>query len=145
MDHRTLARDFLALFCAGQGIATVLIDLNRTHATNPEWARHARFHLVWQVLTTLLLSAIEVALVVRGGLYADERFYLAFTLTCIPLLAFLAALLGRRWYGGALYDPNGILPLRLTLFGNVLRIDLNVAAVAMGLVALATILRIYTI
>ena len=96
MDHRTLARDFLALFCAGQGIATVLIDLNRTHATNPEWARHARFHLVWQVLTTLLLSAFEVALVVRGGLYADERFYLAFTLTCIPLLAFLAALLGRR-------------------------------------------------
>ncbi len=37
MDHRNIARVLLSLLCAVQGLATLGIDLNRTHATNPKW------------------------------------------------------------------------------------------------------------
>jgi hypothetical protein len=143
LDHRIIARGVLALLCTCQGVATLAIDLNRTHATNPEWPGHARFHLVWQTVSTSLLCALEVALVWWRGPNAELRFYLAAVLTCIPLLAFLAALVSRKMYGGALSDPNGIPPARVPIFGKTFHIDLNLVAVVAGLLVLAATLEIY--
>jgi hypothetical protein len=33
-------------------IAPPIVDLGHTHATNPLWVSHARFHVVWQVFIT---------------------------------------------------------------------------------------------
>jgi hypothetical protein len=138
-----IARGLLALLCAFQAIATVAIDLNQTHATNPLWPRHARFHLVWQVASTSLLSALEIALLWWPGPDIEQRFYLAAVLTCIPLLGFLTALISRKAFDGALSDPNGIPPARMRLFKRILRVDLNLAAVAAALLVLAVIVGIY--
>ena len=58
-------------------------------------------------------------------------------------LGFVIAFVSRRMFGGALSDPNGIPPLRLTLFGVVLCVDLNFAAVVAALASLGAILAIY--
>ena len=145
LDHRTIARALLALLCALQGLATLAIDLNRTHATNPTWTRHARFHLVWQDVSCFLLSVLAVALIYWPGPDISARFYLAAALASIPMFAFLLAALSLPTYGGAFSDPNGIKPARLALFGAIRNIDLNLAAELAALVSLAAILAIYSL
>ena len=34
------------LMTTGWAVATVIVDFNNTHATNPKWTPHARFHVV---------------------------------------------------------------------------------------------------
>ena len=63
--------------------------------------------------------------------------------TCIPLLAFLAGVVSRKWFDGDLSDPNGIPPARVAIAGTILRIDLNLVAVTAALLALTVILAIY--
>jgi hypothetical protein len=141
MDHSTLARGLLSFLCAVQGIATMVIDLNRTHATNPDWPGHARFHLVWQVVLAAILSAFELMLLWWWGPAEEQRFYLALFLAGAPSIAFLLALLGRRIYGGSLSDPNGIPRARIPTLN--VQVDLNLMAVLAALVSLAAILEIY--
>jgi hypothetical protein len=115
LDHLLLARVALSCLCGIQAIATVAIDFNRTHATNPLWTGHARFHLVWQSATIVFLSP----------------------------LGFLTAYVSRRRYAGTLSDPNGIPSARVRLFGDVRAIDMNLAAVIVAILALIAILAIY--
>jgi len=77
VTHVSIARGLLAILCGAQGAATLGIDLNRTHATNPRWPGHARFHLVWQAASYAFLSLLEVALVLAAGPWPEQRFYLA--------------------------------------------------------------------
>jgi hypothetical protein len=143
VEHHNIARGLLAILCGCQGIATPVIDLSRTHATNPAWTGHARFHLVWQVSTVILMSLLEVALIWWPGPYEQQRFYLTVIVTGVPLLAFLIALIGRKAYDGALSDPNGIQPVRVSVFGKVVQFDLNQVVVMVALLILASILVLY--
>lgn len=106
MTHSAIARDLLALLCGMQGSATLAIDLNRTHATNPLWPRHARFHLVWQAVSYALLSLLEIALILAPGPFLELRFYLAAILACIPMVSSLAAFACRKIYGGLFSTPT---------------------------------------
>lgn len=133
MDHRLVSRVLLSLLCGVQGIATIVIDLNRTHATNPTWARHARFHVVWQTLTMALLAVLEVVLIWGNMLGPERGFYLALLLTTLSPVAFLLSWAARKLFDGALSDPGGIPPLRLILFRRVRLIDLNMVAVIVAL------------
>jgi hypothetical protein len=49
-DSNIFARILLTVVTAGYAVAPLIADLNSTHATNPLWTPHARFHVVWQVL-----------------------------------------------------------------------------------------------
>ncbi len=143
MTHSTIARDMLAVLSALQGIGTLAIDLGAKHASNPAWPRHARFHVVWQSIGTATLAAVAAVLAVYPGSLQDRRFYLAALLTAIPMLAFFAALLGRKLYGGALSDPTGIQPAKIQAFGAELRIDLNLATEAIASLALVFLVALY--
>ena len=50
-DSHLLAKILLTIATLGYGLVTIKADFNATHATNPLWTPHARFHVVWQVLT----------------------------------------------------------------------------------------------
>jgi hypothetical protein len=132
----------LTALAAGQGLAPLFIDLNRTHATNPQWTGHARFHLVWQTFTLTLAAAAEVALIWWPASGLSQRFYLAAILTAIPMAAFIAAQFSRALYGGTLHDPNGIPPARIRTHTGVVEFDLNtvVIIVAAALLAVAVLL-----
>ena len=74
-DHNLLARILLTVMTAGYGLVTIKADFNRTHATNPLWTPHARFHVVWQILSYVGFGLIAFALIwIPGPLYV-ERLY----------------------------------------------------------------------
>lgn len=143
MDLHLIARTLLAAFCAIQALATVAMDLNRTHAAHPQWLGHARFHVVWQTGTVAALAILELALLGMRGPLESERFYLAALLASLPMVGFFAALLTRRLYGGTLFDPGGIPPARFTLRGRRILLDMNLVAEVAGIIALATIVGLY--
>src|SRR5512146_990795 len=128
MDIRVTARALLGVFCVVQGLATILLDLNRTHAAHPQWLGHARFHVVWQTATVAVLAIREVGVLWLPGPYVPERFYLVAILTCAPMAGFFAALVTRRLYSGTLSDPGGIPPLRFRLRGREAPVDMNLVA-----------------
>jgi hypothetical protein len=132
-----LGRILLTLLCVIQGVATAAIDLNRTHATHPRWPAHARFHVVWQVFTAVLLAVGEVVLVWTGF------FAFALALTAISPVAFLLAWGSKRTYGGELYDPDGIPPAAIELWGRCVTVDLNMVAVVAAVASLGVIALIY--
>jgi hypothetical protein len=124
----------LTAVAAGQGAAPLFIDLNRTHATNPMWPGHARFHVVWQTLTQTMLAAAEVALIWWPGPGLTQRFYLAAMLTAAPMAAFLAAMSVRGLYRGTLHDPNGIAPVSVRVLGSDFKINMNLVMILVGAV-----------
>lgn len=143
MAHPFFARLLLTSLAASQGLAALKIDLHRSHATNPLWLRHARFHVVWQVLNLALLALVEVVLIWWSGPCAGAGFYLAAFLTATTLAAFWMALGSMRLYSGALFDPNGILPWKVRLRGRILRLDMNTMAVALGSILLVISVALY--
>jgi hypothetical protein len=125
LNHVLVARIMLSILCALQGVATLAIDFNRTHVTNPAWTGHARFHVVWQSITVALLAEVELILIWIHGVSHADGFYLACLLTSLSPLGFLSALATRRSYGRTLYDPNGIHPVQMMLWDRTFSIDMN--------------------
>ncbi|AFL90445.1 hypothetical protein Terro_4241 [Terriglobus roseus DSM 18391] len=143
MDHVLIARVGLSAVGALQGVATVAIDCNRTHATNPVWVGHARFHVVWQTSTEVLLSLVGLALIWMGGPQQHVAFYLAALLIALSPLGFLVAFACRPLFRATLSDPNGIPPLRLKVAGAIRCLDMNLVAVLAALVCIAALTGIY--
>lgn len=143
MDHHWVARVLLSLLCAIQGIATVAIDLNRTHATNPLWPGHARFHVVWQTLAVALMSVVELGLLWGRVMSVERGFYLAMLLAGISPVAFLLTCVVRKGFGATLSDPNGIPPMRIKVGSRTVSADGNLAAVVLALISLFVFLLIF--
>lgn len=127
----------LSVLAAMQGIASCAIDLNRTHATNPLWPGHARFHVVWQSFTLMLAAAVELALIWWTGPGMRSRFYLVVLLTAIPMVGFVLAVIFRPLYRGTLRDANGVPPLRVRIMSRAFELEGNAIAVGAGLMILA--------
>lgn len=107
-----------------------IVDLNRTHATNPLWVSHARFHVVWQVMIMLGIGILSIYLLWFSGI-GQIAINLSFILGLIVLGSFLINVGVKKLYAGTLSDPNGVPPI----FKNV---DANLFFFTLALVILLT-------
>jgi len=92
VDHILVARVPLTLVTIGYGFSTMLADLNKTHATNPAWTPHARFHVVWQISSYVGFGFLALCLIWVPGPFAVERLYLACIVGAIVYGAFFVAI-----------------------------------------------------
>jgi hypothetical protein len=107
-----LIQAMLTIVTLGYSAIPALADFNKTHATNPVWVPHARFHVVWQVSSYLCFAAIALVLVWAPGPVVVERLWLVAALAGAAYGGFFAAVFFKPVYGGANYDQNGVLPVR---------------------------------
>ena len=136
-DHILIARILFTLATIGWAALTVVADFNKTHATNPKWTPHARFHVVWQISSYVGFGLMALALIWAPGPYPVERLYLVAVMGAIVYAAFFVALAAMPLYGGAAYDKNGYQPFKapVPLFAE--KWDANITAFSIQLVILA--------
>lgn len=136
-DHILIARILFTLATIGWAALTVVADFNKTHATNPKWTPHARFHVVWQISSYVGFGLMALALIWAPGPYPVERLYLVAVMGAIVYAAFFVALAAMPLYGGAAYDKNGYQPFKapVPLFAD--KWDANITAFSIQLVILA--------
>jgi len=108
-------KSLITLATAMYGFVPPIVDLNRTHATNPHWVSHARFHVVWQVIITFCLAVLGIYLLWFSKAEPKFSFNLVFIFGLIVLGGFLLNVGARKLYSGTLSDPNGV----PTIFKNV--------------------------
>lgn len=107
--------------CFGPMIA----DFNKTHATNPLWTPHARFHVVWQVLTQAGVATVVLYLIWMPDNQQMMHLYLAAILNYVWGGSFFLTLATMPVFDGSLKDVNGIKPFRFNFFGNIWLVDTN--------------------
>ena len=137
-DHLLLARILFTLTTAGWALGTVIADFNKTHATNPKWTPHARFHVVWQINSYIGFGLLSLALIWWPGPMALERLYLVAGMCVIVYAAFFAALVAMPIYGGRAYDDNGYQPFKAPIPIVSKTWDANITAFSVQLVLLAS-------
>jgi len=128
VDHILVARVLLTVVTIGYGFNTVLADFNKTHATNPAWTPHARFHVVWQISSYIGLGLLALCLIWVPGPLAVERLYLACIMGAIVYGAFFAAIFAMPIYGGRTFDDNGYQPFAAPVPIIARRWDVNITA-----------------
>ena len=126
MNTMLVAQVLLTLVTLGYSAIPTLADFNKTHAANPLWTPHARFHVVWQVSSYLGLAAIALALIWWPGPLAIERLWLAMCMAIAVYGGFYAALFSMKLYGGTNYDENGYIPVYKTILGKRIGFDANI-------------------
>src|SRR5215510_6770928 len=95
-DSNIFARILVTIVTAGYALAPLIADLNATHATNPLWTPHARFHVVWQVLSYSGFGLIALGLIWIPGPHPTVRLYLASGFAAAVLIAFFATFANMR-------------------------------------------------
>lgn len=137
MTQLLIAKILLTLTTAGWAVATIFADFNKTHATNPKWTGHARFHVVWQILSYNGFGLLAFGLIWWPGPLALERLYLVALMCAIVYAAFFTALIAMPTYGGAAYDKNGYKPFPAPVPVIAKMWDVNVTVFSVQLVLLA--------
>lgn len=133
------AKILVSLVALMTAVGPMKADFNKTHATNPLWTPHARFHVVWQVL-----CQAGVAMFVLYILWATDfpgHVMLAAMMNFIWIVSFFLTLANMKRFEGSLKDVNGIPPFRFNIGGTVRLVDTNL----FGATMLATINIIATI
>src|SRR6202043_1166382 len=135
-DGHLLSRILLTLAAIGYGFVTIKADFNRTHATNPLWTPHARFHVVWQILSYVGFGLIAFVLIWAPGPLYVERLYLVCAFGLVVYSSFFITFLTMPIYGGKAYDENGYPPFAVHVFGKKLLLDVNATAFSIFFVVL---------
>ena len=135
-DRILVARILFTLMTAGWALLTVVADFNKTHATNPQWTPHARFHVVWQISSYVGLGLLAFALIWWPGPLAVERLYLVAAMGAVVYAAFFAALIAMPIYGGGAYDKNGYQPFSAPVPIFAKKWDANITAFSIQLLIL---------
>jgi len=122
-----ISKVLLTLICIGLGTLTPLIDFNESHATNPLWTGHARFHLVWQVNAMIITALLSIFLL--WFFYSITNHLIVILLNFLWVLSFYATVFGLKLFDGELNDINGVPPVLIKLLGREFEIDRNIQAI----------------
>jgi len=137
IDHILIARVLFSLTALGYAVGPAIADFNKTHATNPKWMPHARFHVVWQISTHIGFGLLALALIWWPGPYALERLYVVAAFAVVIYAAFFIALIAMPVYGGRAYDTNGYKPFKAPIPIIAKKWDANITAFSIQLIILA--------
>ena len=130
-EQNLIPRIIMTVMALAIAIGPMFADFNKTHATNPLWPPHARFHVVWQVLTQAGLSVIALVLLWRQSSEYLLHLYLAAGLIYVWLVTFYITLASIKTFDGALRDVNGIEPFRFKIAGKIYEVDTNLFGVVL--------------
>ena len=136
LEYMFIGKILFSFVAFGLSFMPLLVDFNESHATNPLWTGHARFHLVWQV-TALTMTGLIVILLL-WVFPSVSNTIISIVLLYIWLICFFIAWLAMPIYGGKPNDVNGVPPVNMNFFGKQYEVDRNLQ----GIVS-ATILCTY--
>ena len=134
------AQLLLTIATLGYSAIPTLVDLGATHATNPSWTGHARYHVVWQVVSLVIMAALGLFLTWTAT-GPGMRLWIPAALCIAAYGGFWTALLTRSKYQGVLQDEvNGVPEVGINFFGRKVSIDANVSQFApLSLIAVIAI------
>ncbi len=115
------------------GIIPPLVDLTDTHVFHPDWTPHARFHMVWLLVTNSGFAILALYLMWMSRLDAQFRMRAGGIIGLIVLGGFFVSALTSRVYGGSLADPVGGVPPIMGIDANLAIFSPMLAIVLIGL------------
>ena len=113
-------------------IAPPIVDLGHTHATNPLWVSHARFHVVWQVFITTGIGLLSIYLLWFSLIDPHFAINLSFILGLIVLGSFVLNVALKKLYAGTLSDPIGVPPIFKNVDANLFFFTLALLILIIG-------------
>jgi len=120
------AQVLLTLSTLGYSLIPAIFDSNNTHMTNPLWVPHARFHVVWQVVTYVCVAILALYFIWGDHGDGSTHLWYAALLSVAAYFGFFTAVATTKLYGGATYDPNGVIPYRPPFIGRYMAFEVNI-------------------
>lgn len=99
-----LAKVFLSVAAIQYGFIPPIVDLADSHVFHPDWPPHARFHLVWPLVSGFLFSSYVLIMVWYSSWQNQKALKHASVIGCVILTAFFVATITSPGYGGSLSD-----------------------------------------
>lgn len=142
-DLYSLVRILLTISVFGCSIIPLFADFNKTHATNPTWTGHARFHVVWQCLSYGAIGVLSFYLLWFFPELNKQHLYLVALLNAFVYVGFFGAYLSMPVYGGKSFDDNGYPPIKAKILGMSITLEANLVAFSIfSLVLLSAFLQL---
>lgn len=96
------------VLCAATIIIPSVMDLNKTHMTNPQWEPHARLH--WAIQYLSITSIQFIALFLLWGTYKDNNSILVTWFAGLAPLFFWGMFIPALLFPGTGTWPDGVVP-----------------------------------
>ena len=125
-------RVLMTLAAMISGFISPFADFNATHASNPLWPAHARFHLVWQVIITFSLAVLSLYLLWAQTVERRFATRISFLLSSIVLDGFILDSFVTSLYGGSIRASNAVSQVPFGWDGNLTLFSIGFAVLVVG-------------
>lgn len=126
-----IGRILMTVATAIYGLVPPLVDLGDTHALHPDWAPHARMHMVWLLVTMSSMAVLALYFIWR---HPDRPFGVRMggLLGFCAFGGFFVSAATAPLYGGSLHDKGGVPPVAGMIDANLLGFGVATALLLIG-------------